>query len=269
MKKILIALLLILGTLLFLFPRPILADTPPCDPSKVDLTERFLGIPFGTPGNSQSDCDNKFPGKNLIYCDATPVVGLLHGGPGCYKPGVTQRAVNCPQGSYLWPACSDPTGLTCSPQVCCTDPINPFNCMRAAYIVPRQDCGAYGYNWAFDKTSGKCVAMASSLWVLNAACDNGTAGVQTAIGCVPTGDLTGPNGFLSFLLKWVFGISGGIIVIMIIVTGYSILTSSGNPEKLAAAKENVVSIFSGLILIAFSLVLLQTIGGNILGLPGF
>ncbi len=93
-----------------------------------------------------------------------------------------------------------------------------------------------------------------------------SSGVDTAIGCVPTSNLTD---FLRFVLKWVFFASGGIIVLMVIATGYTIITSQGNPEKLQAAKENIVALLSGLAMIAFSLILLQVIGANILGLPTF
>jgi hypothetical protein len=95
---------------------------------------------------------------------------------------------------------------------------------------------------------------------------NGNTGVDTAIGCVPTGDL---KELLKFLLKFALFASGGIIVLMIIATGYTVMTSGGNPEKLQAAKENVIALFSGLALIAFSLILLYTIGGGVLGLPTF
>ncbi len=89
------------------------------------------------------------------------------------------------------------------------------------------------------------------------------------MGCIPTNGPDGLKGFLEFVLKWAFFASGGIIVLMVIATGYTLLTSQGNPEKLQAAKENIVALFSGLILIAFSLVLLQTIGADILKLPTF
>ncbi len=98
----------------------------------------------------------------------------------------------------------------------------------------------------------------------NPAYGTGT-GTDTAIGCIPQ-DL---KPFLAFLLKWALGISGGLILLMLIATGYQLLTSQGNPEKLQAAKENIVSIFSGLILIGFSLMLLQVIGANVLILPTF
>lgn len=99
----------------------------------------------------------------------------------------------------------------------------------------------------------------------------GTDQQNTALGCITigTGNKNLPIGVLSFFLKWAFGISGGVIILMLIFTGFSLATSSGNPEKLQAAKENMVSIFSGFILIVFSVLLLRTIGADVLILPTF
>ncbi len=92
-----------------------------------------------------------------------------------------------------------------------------------------------------------------------------TTGVATAIGCVPVA----PVELLKFLLRWVLGASGGLILLMLIITAYSLAMSQGNPEKLQAAKENLISLFSGIIMIGFSLVLLQTIGADVLSLAPF
>ncbi len=90
--------------------------------------------------------------------------------------------------------------------------------------------------------------------------------LSTAIGCVPVKDL---GLFLQWVLGWLFGAAGAIIVLFLIKLGYDIVTSQGDPQKLQEVKESIISIFSGLILIVFSLVLLKTIGADILGLPGF
>jgi hypothetical protein len=91
-------------------------------------------------------------------------------------------------------------------------------------------------------------------------------GVKTAIGCIPTDNLTE---FLKFNLRYVFMIAGLIVFGVALVTGFTLLTSSGKPETLATAKENFVALLAGLALIVFSLILLQTIGKDILGLPSF
>lgn len=134
----------------------------------------------------------------------------------------------------------------------------------ALHLVAKDQC--IDSTTVYFPDTKKCVQFARNKWALNLTTCGGTEGVNTAIGCVPTGQL---DKFLSFLLKWALGASSGIIFLMLILTGYNVLTSGGNPEKLQAAKENVISIFSGLILIVFSLILLKAIGADILELPPF
>ena len=91
-------------------------------------------------------------------------------------------------------------------------------------------------------------------------------GIETAIGCVPTENI---QGFFQFMLKWVMGAAGGVLVFMIIITGYNVITSEGDPNKLKEVKENIVSIISGLLFVFFSMVILRYIGVELLGFPGF
>ncbi len=75
------------------------------------------------------------------------------------------------------------------------------------------------------------------------------------------------------LVKSVFGVilslSGGIALILIIISGYSLIFSQGNPEQVKAAQEQLTSAIVGLLFIIFSLVILQIIGADILKIPGF
>jgi hypothetical protein len=89
--------------------------------------------------------------------------------------------------------------------------------------------------------------------------------VWTAIGCVPT-DLTG---FFKIILSFGLGIAGGIAFLLIILGGFQIMTSAGNPEQLEAGKELITSAITGLLLIVFSTFILRLIGFDILGIPSF
>ncbi len=95
-------------------------------------------------------------------------------------------------------------------------------------------------------------------------CVNGN-GAYTAFGCVQA---TGQGIFTKFFSVGM-GIAGGIGLLLILFGGFQILTSAGNPERLTAGKEMVWSAIAGLLLIIFSLFLLQLIGFKILGIPGF
>lgn len=91
-------------------------------------------------------------------------------------------------------------------------------------------------------------------------------GIDTAIGCVPIGD-SGKT--ISWFLGWFIGISGGIAFLLIIFSGFQIMTASGDPQKLQGGREMLTAAVSGLILIIFSVFLLDLIGVKILQLPGF
>lgn len=104
----------------------------------------------------------------------------------------------------------------------------------------------------------------------DALCDpvGGTAGtgVETAIGCLAAGD---PKLLISQLLGWGVGIGGGIAFLLIVYAGFQMTAAAGDPKRVQAARELLVSAISGLILIALSVVLLNFIGVKILNLPGF
>ncbi len=94
-------------------------------------------------------------------------------------------------------------------------------------------------------------------------CNGGSC--PTAIGNVATD----PAGFVHDLFAVILGISGGIAVVLIIISGYKLMVSQGNSEKLQGAREQFTAAIVGLLFIILSLVILQVIGVDILKLPGF
>jgi hypothetical protein len=97
-------------------------------------------------------------------------------------------------------------------------------------------------------------------------CD-GNSGISTAIGCIDV--LGSKEGFLGQLLGWAIGVGGGIAFLLIVYAGFMIMTSSGNPERLKAGQELLTSAISGIILLIFSVVVLNLIGVKILNLEQF
>ena len=65
------------------------------------------------------------------------------------------------------------------------------------------------------------------------------------------------------------GIGGGIAFLLILVAGFMIITSQGSPDKIQAGKELLTSAIAGLLLIIFSVFILELIGVDILEIPGF
>ncbi len=91
------------------------------------------------------------------------------------------------------------------------------------------------------------------------------ASVSTAIGTISTD----PAAFVKSIFTLVLGLSGGIALILIIISGYRFMVSGGNPEAAKAAGEQLTSAIIGLLFIIFSFVILQIIGVDILQIPGF
>lgn len=93
----------------------------------------------------------------------------------------------------------------------------------------------------------------------------GVDGVSTALGCVPSV----PKEFAAWTVRLVMGIAGGVALMLLILGGVQFVSSSGDPDSLDEAKEKITAAVSGLMLILFSVLVLKTVGVDILDLPGF
>jgi len=90
--------------------------------------------------------------------------------------------------------------------------------------------------------------------------------INSAIGCIP---INNTDEFIGYILRWAVGVGGGIAFLLIILAGFQIMTSSGNPDRLKAGQELMTSAIAGLVLLIFSVFILKIIGVDILRLPGF
>lgn len=86
---------------------------------------------------------------------------------------------------------------------------------------------------------------------------------KTAIGPLSTNYVKFVKDIFSVLLALV----GGISVLLIIISGYKLIASRGNPEQVKGAQEQFTAAIVGLLFVIFSLVFLEVIGISILGLP--
>lgn len=93
--------------------------------------------------------------------------------------------------------------------------------------------------------------------------DCGENSIETAIGCIPVSDT---NQFMSWILGWAVGVGGGIAFLLIVYASFMIMTSQGDPTRLKAGQELLTSAISGLIMLIFSVFILNFIGIDILGI---
>lgn len=159
---------------------------------------------------------------------------------------------------------SDPAQNQCIPNISNCDPATQ-NC----YCQFDSDC-CNNYcdpAWGYCKyPPGATVPPMSE----SVRCDTGGTfiddGINTAIGCIPFLDR---NAFAGFILRWGIGVGGGIAFLLILYSGFMIITSSGSPERLKAGQELLTAAITGLLLLLFSVFILEFIGINIVGIPNF
>ena len=93
---------------------------------------------------------------------------------------------------------------------------------------------------------------------------NGVNGVQTSLGCIPTD----AKAFAEWLLKYIFGIGGGIAFLLMSYGFILMAMSSGDEKKVQAAKETITAAVVGLLICIFGIFILRLITVNILEIPG-
>jgi cell wall-associated NlpC family hydrolase len=101
------------------------------------------------------------------------------------------------------------------------------------------------------------------LWQFSVVSVKAAECIQTGLGCIPY-DV---SGFSTWYLKLVFGIAGGIAFLLLIY-GFMLLGwSKGDPKKVQGAKETIVSVIIGLLLLIFGIFLYRFLVINVLNLP--
>lgn len=151
----------------------------------------------------------------------------------------------------------------------CADPPYPGPCETHDYCDPGFHPGPPPYCIGLDgcDNPGQFVCIADlppappPTPVCTCTPPGGGCGIQTAIGCIPT-DL---DAFAGFILER--GIYLGILVaiLLIIISGYGIISSTGDPERLAEAKSRLTAAIAGLLFLLFSVIILRIIACNIIG----
>jgi hypothetical protein len=144
--------------------------------------------------------------------------------------------------------------------------IDPYNGLRTFCSVGTGNRVAVP-NYTGCRTGETCVTNKNSDSVEITCQKAGSGlGIDTAIGCIPIGDT---NALIGFILSWGIGIAGGIAFLLILIAGFQIMTSQGDPKRLQTGKELLTSAIAGVLLLIFSIFILRLIGFNILNIQFF
>lgn len=87
----------------------------------------------------------------------------------------------------------------------------------------------------------------------------------TEVGCLPKDPIL----FISSFYGIGLGLIGGVALIFIIIGGYTILTSRGNPSQLNVGKSYIFYSLAGLLLAIFGYFFIELFLVDILHIPGF
>ncbi len=89
--------------------------------------------------------------------------------------------------------------------------------------------------------------------------------INTAIGNI---DVSSFKGFIETMFGFILTLAGFGAIIIIIYSGYLLMISRGDKEKLAGARETITAAIVGLLFIILSIVILEIVGVDILKIPG-
>lgn len=79
--------------------------------------------------------------------------------------------------------------------------------------------------------------------------------VDTDIGCI-----TSVENYINQVLVWAYPVIGSLAILMIIYSGYVYMTSQGNPERINHAKDVIIGVIVGIVLLFTIRILLTTVG---------
>jgi hypothetical protein len=211
-------------------------------------------------------------GCSCVAIQPSPTIDVSHDVCTCSSTGTIQSA-SCTQ----IPVCNATAPRYCS----CQAPIPGVNCAGPGEPYDNT-AGLFCCQGNPPSTSGTCPGGApatttpirdvcESAGTRKAQCDacmfpgvGNTPGAWTALGCINAN----PQDFIPKLITFGIGIAGGIAFLLMLLGGFQVMTSAGNPEQLNGGKELIGAAITGLILIIFSVFLLRLIGYDILRIPG-
>lgn len=155
------------------------------------------------------------------------------------------------------------------------DPQTDTNCDTVAEVAAK--CSTYTAaataEWEGAQANDPCTAIKEASSTCRycmygdkyPAEDSDVIGFWTGIGCISTN----PMGAISQLTTFLLGVVGVFIFFQILIGAFTLLTSKGSPQAVQSARERITNSIIALLLIIFSVTILQFVGVNVLHIPGF
>jgi len=107
------------------------------------------------------------------------------------------------------------------------------------------------------KTLIACFAIVAATGVFLGIVTNGLVAAEAK---TEFGNVNNVGEYISLLLPWISGIIGGLAVLMTIYAGYIYITSQGNPEGISQAKDIIIGVVTGIMLLFLINLIIRSIG---------
>lgn len=98
-----------------------------------------------------------------------------------------------------------------------------------------------------------------SLQIIGRALAQSTCSTKVTTDISPDG-VCNITDYINALLPAIYGIIGGLAVLMIIYSGYIYMTSQGAPDKISLAKDIIIGVITGIALLFLMGLILSTVG---------
>lgn len=89
--------------------------------------------------------------------------------------------------------------------------------------------------------------------------------IRTDFGCLPND----PIGFVAKFYGWGLSLIGLVGLVFLIIGGYHILLSRGDPSRLNVGRSYILYAIIGILLAIFGFVFIQVVTSDVLKIPGF
>jgi hypothetical protein len=203
-----------------------------------------------------ADCD-QYTNQGQVACENATHMCVVNTPTPTLTPTIGIPTID-PRQACIDACNEDPSHSHPIPQCLLTYGVDPPGCVNPINY-DNLDCVINGVRY-----DCLCCQLPTPRLLMSPLCP-GQKAINTAIGCIPLGD---QNEFLVFILRWAIGIAGGVSFLLIVYSGFVIMTAGGDKRKVQAGRELLTAAISGLILIIFSVFILDLIGVRILQIPG-
>jgi hypothetical protein len=162
------------------------------------------------------------------------------------------------------------TTYTCTPTPTPTPtPGTKCDCNRDSDCSSGQECdeGSSAGCEVYQGNAGLCKSSSGSTGTTT-----GSTELPEKLNTVKVGPFdipTDPAGLAQKLLEIGIGLGALLATVVLIVGGFGVATSSGNPDNLEKAKKQITAAVAGLLFILMSVLILNIIGGEIIGIDFF